>query len=73
MDLYFNPYIEAKRKQQVMDMNCDEEKALDQKVSMRLGLILQREDKGRKDHSDEKAAKIRNLSDRQVTKIIYSG
>ena len=51
-----------------MDMNCDEEKALDQKVSMRLGLILQREDKGRKDHSDEKAAKIRNLSDRQVKK-----
>ena len=60
----------AKRKQQVMDMNCDEEKALDQKVSMRLGLILQREDKGRKDHSDEKAAKIRNLSDRQVQKMM---
>ena len=67
----FKYFLKAKRKQQVMDMNCDEEKALDQKVSMRLGLILQREDKGRKDHSDEKAAKIRNLSDRQVQKMMH--
>ena len=68
---WFHIFFKAKRKQQVMDMNCDEEKALDQKVSMRLGLILQREDKGRKDHSDEKAAKIRNLSDRQVQKMMH--
>ena len=50
-------------------MNKEEEKALDGKVSMRLGLILQREDKGRRDHEEERAAKIRNLSERQVTKI----
>jgi len=49
-------------------MNRDEEASLADKVSVRLSLIMQREEKSHESHQNERAAKIRALSERQVIK-----
>lgn len=64
-----NKYIfKAKRRQHFEDMNRDEEASLADKVSVRLSLIMQREEKSHESHQNERAAKIRALSERQVIK-----
>ena len=51
-------------------MNRDEEASLADKVSVRLSLIMQREEKSHESHQNERAAKIRALSERQVKTAI---
>lgn len=68
-DLTLLQEYQAKRRQHFEDMNKDEEASLTEKVSVRLSLIMQREEKSHESHQNERNAKIRALSDRQAREI----
>lgn len=68
-DLNLLQDYQAKRRQHFEDMNRDEEASLADKVSVRLSLIMQREEKSHESHQNERAAKIRALSERQAREI----